>query len=486
LFVLLQVEMPVSAPRRFASRINEITEVATIEEKLNSVKLGPKIGDAMKKWCNENSLEVGQPFRRMKHHDIQQMATALRLKALEKDLIEAAFLGDEGRSELPRMNPYPRSPNLNNLPKGNLNISVKTNDGKEVKVEMASEDTVAVAKARIQLAVATLQTAPFEITFAGEILDDDLMTLGNCRVEQSSVLTLEIYKNALPPKLGEIMHRADLGLFLTGASSWCENMGAHTVDQIKVHFEHIGAFLQLNPMESFAFRSQLGLPRKKIDEMSLEDVAAELAIDGAQFRKNCSMLGKMTRGAPNDVAKYLYANGVTLTAQQCKKLFEIVFSKVSARQGSRYPVRSQLVMALHCFCVEPYAIWEDDGDNQCMWTHMTYGDLNMWESGLCTDLDGKTVGEDKSWGRTKEDSCKGGCGFYPGPHGYCSLCSVGKGPKYPGGRIPESAEEARRILREDVSGMREALKVIRPNQNRQLALQKLVKPKFYGELGDQL
>jgi len=102
------------------------------------------------------------------------------------------------------------------------------------------------------------------------------------------------------------------------------------------------------------------------------------------------------------------------------------------------------------------------------------------------DLEGKVVGEDKSWGKMKEGECRGGCGFYPGPHGYCSLCSVGKGPKFPGGKPPESAEEARDMLREDISGIFEALQAFRPNLNRQLALQKMVKPKFYGEYGDIL
>merc|ERR1719401_2114145 len=132
--------------------------------------------------------------------------------------------------------------------------------------------------------------------------------------------------------------------------------------------------------------------------------------------------------------------------------------------------------------VEPYVCWEDDGDNQCMWSSMTYNGVNLWESGLCEDLDGKSVGEGMMWGplegdsvstdvgeahedmdsalyswKPKQNSCRAGCGFYAGADGYCSLCSIGKGPKYPGGKCPKSVEEARSMLRQDVRNLRAAL-----------------------------
>jgi hypothetical protein len=218
--------------------------------------------------------------------------------------------------------------------------------------------------------------------------------------------------------------------------------------------------------------------------MSLDDIAMELAIDDCHFRKHCAMLHRMRLGTAQEVVQYLYGCAIFLTAAQAKALFAIIFPKVTSSAGNRYSVRSQLVMALHCFCVEPYILWEDDGERECIWTNMTYEGLYLWETGLCADLAGRSAGEVKSWGKVPDDSCKGGCGFWPEPgpfgSGYCSLCAAGRGPEYPGGRRPESVLEARRVLRQDVSGLRASLKELRISKDRQLAFELLTPPFFYG------
>merc|ERR1712032_621311 len=41
--------------------------------------------------------------------------------------------------------------------------------------------------------------------------------------------------------------------------------------------------------------------------------------------------------------------------------------------GARYGPRGQLILALHTFCLEPYAIWEpNDGNAECLWANMEW------------------------------------------------------------------------------------------------------------------
>jgi hypothetical protein len=271
-------------------------------------------------------------------------------------------------------------------------------------------------------------------------------------------------------------------------------MGTSSTGGVKAHFDQFATFLQLTSVEKCALRSAFGLPQRPVEIMSLEDVAAELAVDSIQFRKHCSVLAKMTRGNAQDVAKYLHGGSVLLTAAQAKQMFDIVFPKASSREGSRYSIRSQLVTCIHSFCVEPYVLWEDDGETNCTWMNMTYNGVELWSSGLCEDLAGNHLGGQKPWGRVKEGSCKGGCGFYPGPNGYCSFCNAGKGPNFPGvvslgeearpgPGVVSLGEDTRNSLRRDVSGLRGALKSFRMSTDRQLAFEKLVIPQFYGAAG---
>jgi hypothetical protein len=468
----------VNVPRKFRTRFSEAEKV-TIEEKLSCVLLGRAKGETMQ-WCKENLQDVGKPCEAMRVCEIHEMASSVGLKALETERIERAFLRHR-HWQLPIFFPCARPVLPSSLNQGTMNVMVKMGNRKAVEIYACPEDTIAMLKVRMQLLDSTLCTRPFNISFEGDTLNSETWTLDDCGVKPGSELLIERHGKVLAQSLGEAMCKADLSDFQNNASIWCSQLGASCTDDVRAHFDHFCTFLQLMPAESIALRRQLGVSSKPIEDMSLEEISIELAVDTAQFRQNSLMLAKMRRGTAEDVAKHLFENSVLLTATQAQRLFSVLLPKITSQEDDRYSPRSQLVMLLHYFCVEPYVAWEDDGSASCLWINMSYNGHRPWKSGLCQDVDGKPLGEERPWGSVKEHTCRAGCGFYPGKDGYCSLCRAGNGPNFPDGRRPESVEEARKTLRQDISELREALKMFRSSKNRQDALERIVKPMFHGE-----
>merc|ERR1712232_32061 len=57
-------------------------------------------------------------------------------------------------------------------------------------------------------------------------------------------------------------------------------------------------------------------------------------------------------------------------------------TKLRAIESVQYGLRGQLVLALHTFCLEPYAIWEpDDGNSECVWANMSWNECHLGFNG---------------------------------------------------------------------------------------------------------
>lgn len=113
---------------------------------------------------------------------------------------------------------------------------------------------------------------------------------------------------------------------------------------------------------------------RAVERMSMTEIAEELATEGVEFTGHHFALSKLPRGStPRDAALYLHSNKLLLTAAQAASLFDLLVTKLHAIEGMQYGVRGQLILALHTFCLEPYAIWEpNDGNNECLWANMSW------------------------------------------------------------------------------------------------------------------
>jgi len=119
---------------------------------------------------------------------------------------------------------------------------------------------------------------------------------------------------------------------------------------------------------------------KNVDAMQLHELQDELSLGDREFQGHLHTLRQFqaTR-TPADVARYLWDNQVLLTAMQAQRIFDALVKQIARAQKpsslGRDGPRAQLVLALHSFCSEPYAIWEpvDDCD-ECLWANMRWGD----------------------------------------------------------------------------------------------------------------
>lgn len=114
--------------------------------------------------------------------------------------------------------------------------------------------------------------------------------------------------------------------------------------------------------------------QKHVANMSMTEVAEELAIGEEEFKGHRFALSKLSSGStPRDAAMYLRSNRLLLTAEQASNLFDMLLLKLRPIEGVQYGLRGQLVLALHTFCLEPCAIWEpDDGNSECVWANMSW------------------------------------------------------------------------------------------------------------------
>lgn len=108
---------------------------------------------------------------------------------------------------------------------------------------------------------------------------------------------------------------------------------------------------------------------KSVDHMSLAEVADELACDDDEFKGHQFTLLKLPTGSTaRAVADYFWVNQVLLTSRQAEVLFDKLLPKLGRGKG-----RSELIIALHSFCVQQHHVWEpDDGMSECMWANMTW------------------------------------------------------------------------------------------------------------------
>jgi len=122
-----------------------------------------------------------------------------------------------------------------------------------------------------------------------------------------------------------------------------------------------------------------------VQKMALPQVVEELTMPESEFRGHRHVLSRYPKGITyKDVANYLFRNKVLLTPAQASGLFQQLLPKLVEGQmaGRNVCMRAQLIMALHTFCLEPYAIWEaDDGQDECVWYGMTYAGYNLGNNG---------------------------------------------------------------------------------------------------------
>jgi len=117
---------------------------------------------------------------------------------------------------------------------------------------------------------------------------------------------------------------------------------------------------------------------KEVDDLTLEEVQAELAITTEEFRGHLHILSTMARrGTTADVVRYLWDEQLLLTPEQAQEIFDKLLPKVrrAAEPGlGRDGPRAQLLFALHSFCLDPYAVWEpNDDSDDCLWASFHWG-----------------------------------------------------------------------------------------------------------------
>lgn len=122
-----------------------------------------------------------------------------------------------------------------------------------------------------------------------------------------------------------------------------------------------------------------------VQKMALRQVVEELMMPESEFRGHRHVLSRYPKGITyKDVANYLFKNKVLLTPTQASGLFQQLLPKLVDLQAPSHNLclRAQLIMALHTFCLEPYAIWEaDDGQDECVWYNMMYSAENLGTGG---------------------------------------------------------------------------------------------------------
>lgn len=119
--------------------------------------------------------------------------------------------------------------------------------------------------------------------------------------------------------------------------------------------------------------------QKDVQSMSLSEVTDELTMEDADFKGHRFALSKQPHGStPRDVATYLRSNNILLTSAQAASLFDLLVTKLQVIELMGYGLRGQLILALHTFCLEPYAVWEpDDGNSECVWANMTWNGMDI-------------------------------------------------------------------------------------------------------------
>merc|ERR1712228_1027205 len=98
-----------------------------------------------------------------------------------------------------------------------------------------------------------------------------------------------------------------------------------------------------------------------------------------EFKGHRFALSKLPHGStPREVAIFLRSNNILLTSAQAASLFDLLVTKLQVIEGMRFGLRGQLILALHTFCLEPYAVWEpDDGNSECLWANMAWNGIKL-------------------------------------------------------------------------------------------------------------
>jgi hypothetical protein len=150
----------------------------------------------------------------------------------------------------------------------------------------------------------------------------------------------------------------------------------------EVEIESIEALMQRHREGTLIFAVFV----KDIENMDIQEVREELAIQSNEFLGHLHILSKFPQGSTTgDVAQYLWNNQLLLSPEQAQRAFDSLLPKVlrsSQPAIGRNGPRAQLILALHSFCLDPYAIWEPNDDcDECLWANMRFGDRHLGECG---------------------------------------------------------------------------------------------------------
>lgn len=131
-------------------------------------------------------------------------------------------------------------------------------------------------------------------------------------------------------------------------------------------------------------------------DKTLPEVAEALAISDEAFPMHLAAIASLPpeRKKPLHVALYLFEQQVLLTSKQAKQTFDFLLPSLTAYGFPGLSVRGELVFMLHSFCLEPFAIWEnDDGAGGHIWRSMSWAGLRPSDSSAYYKvIDGTRVG----------------------------------------------------------------------------------------------
>jgi hypothetical protein len=229
------------------------------------------------------------------------------------------------------------------------------------------------------------------------------------------------------------------------AKAWVSGKGITSMKEVKSKFVELAEHLGLAPDEESCLREAFKVGASDSGQLTLNEVAKELCLTSEEFRAHLAVVSRLEGEPPVTVVlNYCQEHSLLLNAGQCKRVFEILHDKVKSTGNSPYGVRSQLVLGLHCYCVEPYTLWEDDGAKSDLWMSMSYNGYKPWAYGLCQNLNKQ-------------------------------LCTDSFRP------VTKREEN----LRTDCSGIRFAFEILKQTGERSRAIKSIVKPKFHGIHGDK-
>mmetsp|Transcript_23405 Transcript_23405/g.54457 ORF Transcript_23405/g.54457 Transcript_23405/m.54457 type:complete len:388 (+) Transcript_23405:282-1445(+) len=147
----------------------------------------------------------------------------------------------------------------------------------------------------------------------------------------------------------------------------------------QVHAQFTAADQVIDSVEALLSAHSSGLEiyallLKDLADMTLDEIVTELTLQEAELQGHLFTLSRLPASSTAvDVANYLWSNQVLISAKYAEKLFDALLPRLT-RCSRQLSLRGELILVLHSFCSEPYAVWEpNDGHDECLWANMKWG-----------------------------------------------------------------------------------------------------------------